>query len=180
MADKIVLVKPLHNDDDGSLRFVVEPAEKGVVEPGVGRLPAGLGQGVVRLLRVVQNDDVGAPAGEDAANRRRKAPAPALGLEVVHGLAPTKHIAKEGAVEGASHQPPAGRRQVVGQILSIAGADHLFGGLVAKEPRDEGDRHAMRLQMARRQIDNEALDLAAPHRLQLRGHDLDMRGQIKA
>ena len=44
MANEIILVQPLHDDDDGAVALVVEPAVEGVVKPVVGRLPLGVGE----------------------------------------------------------------------------------------------------------------------------------------
>ena len=51
MANEIVLVQSLHNDDQGAGTFVVEPAVERVAEPIVGRLPLGVGQRILRLQR---------------------------------------------------------------------------------------------------------------------------------
>ena len=40
VADEIVFVQPLHDDDDGAMPLVVEPAVEGVVEPLVGGFAA--------------------------------------------------------------------------------------------------------------------------------------------
>ena len=39
MADQIVLVQPLHDDDDGAMPLVVEPAVERVVKPLFGSPP---------------------------------------------------------------------------------------------------------------------------------------------
>ena len=48
MADEVVLVQPLHDDDNGAVALVVEPAIEGVVKPLVGRFSLRLRE---RLLR---------------------------------------------------------------------------------------------------------------------------------
>ena len=48
VADKIVLVQPLHDDDDGAMPFVVQAAVERVVKPPVGGSSLRLGE---RLLR---------------------------------------------------------------------------------------------------------------------------------
>ena len=48
MADEVVSVQPLHDDDDAAVALVVEPAIERVVKPFVGRFPLRLGE---RLLR---------------------------------------------------------------------------------------------------------------------------------
>src|SRR3984893_19222550 len=49
MADEVVLVQPLHDDDDGAAAFFVEPTLEGVVETLVGGVSPRVGE---RLLRV--------------------------------------------------------------------------------------------------------------------------------
>ena len=44
VADEVVLVQPLHDDDDGAISLVVELAIKRVIEPFVGRLPLRVGE----------------------------------------------------------------------------------------------------------------------------------------
>jgi hypothetical protein len=45
---------------------------------------------------------------------------------------------------------------------------------MAKQPRDEGDRRTVRLELAWRQVDDEPFDLAAPHGFQFGGNQLDI------
>ena len=49
VADEVVLVQPLHDDDDGPRALVVEPAVEGVGVPLVGGLPSCLGELLLRL-----------------------------------------------------------------------------------------------------------------------------------
>src|SRR5207248_7776110 len=56
MADEIVLVQPLHDDDDGAMALVVEPAVKGVVVPLVGGFSLRVGGRFLRLARIVVPD----------------------------------------------------------------------------------------------------------------------------
>jgi hypothetical protein len=44
MADEIILMHPLHDDDDGTVPLVIEPAVEGMAERVVGRLPLRIGQ----------------------------------------------------------------------------------------------------------------------------------------
>ncbi len=49
VADEIVFVQPVHDQDDGARQLVVQPAVEGVVEPFVRRLTLGLRQRLLRL-----------------------------------------------------------------------------------------------------------------------------------
>jgi len=87
VAHQIVLVQSVHDQHDGTRELVVEPAVEGVVEPLVGRPPPGLGQRLLGLQRVVDDDQVGAAAGQHAFDRGRE-PATLRGrLEFGHRLA---------------------------------------------------------------------------------------------
>ena len=65
MADEVILVQPVHDQDNRTRPLVVQPAVEGVVEPLVRRPPLGLRQRLLRLQRIVDDDDVGAAAGQD-------------------------------------------------------------------------------------------------------------------
>src|SRR5260370_22235793 len=69
---------------------------------------------------------------------------------------------------------PAIARQFVSEILRIADAQDLRRRVVLETPRREGDRRQQRLQVARRQVDDEAADLAVAQRGQFRGDDFDV------
>src|SRR5262249_61973819 len=49
VADEVVLVQPLHDDDDRTLPLVIEAAVEGVVKPLVGRFPLRHGERLVRF-----------------------------------------------------------------------------------------------------------------------------------
>jgi hypothetical protein len=49
VANQIVLVQPLHNDHNGAVTLVVEPAVEGMVVPLIGGLPLRVGQCLLRL-----------------------------------------------------------------------------------------------------------------------------------
>jgi hypothetical protein len=80
-------VQPVHNQNNGTRPSVVQPAVEGVVVPLVGRLPLRLRQGLLGFQRIVDNDDVGAPAGQHPADRGGEPAALRRGLELGDGLA---------------------------------------------------------------------------------------------
>ena len=63
VADQIVLVEPLHDDDDGATALVIEPAVEGMDEPLVAGLPQRLGERVLGFQRVIDQDEVGTAPG---------------------------------------------------------------------------------------------------------------------
>ena len=172
VANKIVLVQPVHNQDNGTRPCVVQPAVEGVVVPLVGGLPLGLRQGLLGFQRIVDNDDVRTPAGQHSADRGGESAALRRGLELGHRLALCREAnRKELPVPVADEKMPAIARQFVGEILRITDAKDLRARIVAETPRRKHHRSQVRLQVARRHIDDHPADPAAPHRLKLgRGH----------
>ena len=65
VTDEVVFVQPLHDDHDGAMALVVEPAVEGVVVPLVGGFPLRVGERFLRLQRIIDQDDVGAASGQD-------------------------------------------------------------------------------------------------------------------
>jgi hypothetical protein len=87
VADEVVLVQPLHDDDDAAAALVVEPAVEGVGVPIIGGIPSRLGERLLRLQRVIDQDEVGAAPGQHAAGGGGEAIALAGGDELLHRLA---------------------------------------------------------------------------------------------
>ena len=87
VADEVVLMEPLHNQEDGAGALVVEPAVEGVDEPLVAGLPLRLGERLFGLQRIIDRDDVGAASGQHSTGRGGEPIALASGDELPHGLA---------------------------------------------------------------------------------------------
>ena len=175
MAGEIVLVQPVHDQHDRTRELVVESAVEGVVVPFVGRLALGLRQGLLGLQRVVDDDDVGTPPGQHPADRGGDARALRRRLELGHRLMPRREPGREEPlVPVAGEDAPAVARQFVGEILGVADAEDLRARLVPETPGRKGDRGQVRLQMARRQADDQPADPARAHRGELGGDQLDM------
>ncbi len=66
MTDEVILVQPLHNDDDRASLLVVEPGQKRMVVPFVDGVAPGFRQGLVGLQWVIDDDQVGAAASGTA------------------------------------------------------------------------------------------------------------------
>jgi hypothetical protein len=73
-----VHVYALHDHHDRAGPFIVEARQRGVRKTLIRAGPLGFGQDVVRLERIVNNDDVAPTAGKGAPDRSRH-PKPALG-----------------------------------------------------------------------------------------------------
>ena len=168
-------MRPVRDQDDGTRELVVEPAVEGVVVPLVGRLPLRLRQRLLRLQRVVDDDDVGTPPGQHPADRGGDPAALRGRLEFRHRLMPRRQTGrKEPLVPVAGDDMPAIARQFVGEVLGIAGADDLRARVVPETPGRKGDRCQQRLQVARRYADDQPADAAVAHRRQFPRHELDM------
>jgi hypothetical protein len=171
-------VQPVHDQHDRTLPLVIEPAVEGVVEPFVSALPVGVGQGLLGLQRIVDDDDVGAAPGQHAAHRGGDATALRRRLEFGHRLMPRRQPSREyPPIPVAGDDAPAVSRQLVRELLRIADAEDLGARISPQIPCREGNRRQQRLQMAGRQVDDQPPARAVEHRRQLRGDDLDMRAE---
>src|SRR5206468_9000883 len=132
-----------------------------VVVPFVRRLALGLRQGFLGLQRVVDDDQVRTPPGQDTADRGGDARALSRRLEFGYRLMSRCEAGREEAlVPVAGEDAPAIARQFVGEVLGVADAEDLRTRLVAEAPGGKGDRGQVRLQMARRQADDKPPDPA--------------------
>ena len=175
VARKIVLVQPVHDQHDRTRELVVEPAVEGVVVPLVGGLALGLRQGFLGFERVVDDDDVGTPPGQHPADRGRDPRALGRRLELGHRLMPRCQAGrKEPLVPVAGDDAPAVARQFVGEVLGIADAEDLGARVEPETPGRKRNRGQQRLQMARRQADDQPADAARADRLTRRRGDLVM------
>jgi len=156
VADQIVLVQPVHDQDDGALILVLEAAVEGVVEPLVGGPPVGIGQGLLGFQRVVDDDDVGTPPSQHAADRGGEPAALGRGFELWCGLPLRREPGwEEVPVPVAGNDAPAIARELVGEVLGIADAEDLGARPMTETPGRKGDRSQVRLQVARRQVDDQ-------------------------
>ena len=71
-------------------------------------------------------------------------------------------------------------RQFVAEVLGIADAEDLGARTMAQAPGRKRDRGQVRLQVARRYVDDQPPDLSFAYRGELRGDDPEMpvRGEI--
>jgi hypothetical protein len=49
MSNKVIFVQSLHDEDDATCPFVIEPTEQSVIEPIIGRFSLGVGKSFLRL-----------------------------------------------------------------------------------------------------------------------------------
>src|SRR5271163_2618338 len=108
MADEVVLVQPLHDNDNSATALVVKPAVEGVDEPVVGGLPLRLGERLLRLQGVIDQDDVGTASGQHAAGGGGEPVTLPGGDEFLHGLAVRRQASpKDLAIPRARHDAAA-------------------------------------------------------------------------
>jgi hypothetical protein len=139
MSDQIVLMQALHDHDNGARGLVVEAAQQRIVVPFVDRVAPGLRQGIIWLERIVDDDDVSTTSGQDAADRGCHSGSLCGRRKVVDGLSVREPGEKQLLVPGGIHDVAAVARQLVGEVLAVAGTDDVFCRIMAQQPRHEGD-----------------------------------------
>ena len=175
MADGIVFVQPLHDHDDGTTALVVLPAVESVIVPVVSGLSLRLRERLLRLQRIVDQDDVGTASGEHAAGGGGEPVALAGSDEFLHCLAMRRQAGrKDPPIPRAHHDAAAVAGELVGEVLGIADGEDLGRGVMPQTPGRKRDRGHQGFQMTRWQVDDQPPDLAFPHRGQLGGDDLEM------
>jgi hypothetical protein len=114
MADEVVLMQTLHDDDDRALGLVIEARIERSVKPFIGGDASALRHGVTGFQRIVDDDDVCAAAGENAADRRRQAKA-ALCCDKFLQRRPGRREARreQTAIPGGPHD----RAAVAGELV---------------------------------------------------------------
>lgn len=68
VPDQIVLMKALHNNKDASGLLVIQPTVQGMVKPFVHGFALGLRERLVRLERIINDDEVCAAAGQHTSD----------------------------------------------------------------------------------------------------------------
>src|SRR5215467_13044551 len=81
---------------------------------------------------------------------------------------------EEPLVPVAGDDAAAVAREFVGEVLRVADAQDLSARVMPETPGRKGDRRQMRLQMARRQTDDQPAEAPCAHRGQFRGDELEM------
>jgi hypothetical protein len=126
VSDEVVLVQPLHDDDNGAVTLVVEQAIQGVIVPLVGGLSLRVGERLLRLQRIVDDDDVGAPSSQHASGRGSEPVALTGGDGLLHRLAVRRQAGRKGlTVPPAHHDAATIAGELIGEILGVADAQEL-------------------------------------------------------
>ena len=173
-AHKVVFVQALHDDHSAALG-AVGTGHEGPAVGLVGGVAQRRREHLIGLLRVVDDQQVGPDAGCHAVHRRRPADAAARGLHGVDGLTARGQAGLEDAlIEGAVHHLAGVFGEGLRQLLTVAHRHHLGGRIVAEEEGRQRRRDADRLQVARRQGDDEPADLALGHRVKPRTDEVQV------
>src|SRR5688572_25483479 len=64
LASQIVLVQPLHDEDDGAALLIIEPLQESVEHPCLGGRARTFEQCVVSLHGIIDNDEIGTATHE--------------------------------------------------------------------------------------------------------------------
>src|SRR5207248_1972231 len=106
--------------------LVVLPAVEGMVVPVIAGLPLRLGERLLRLQRIVDQDDVGAASGQHATGGGGEPIALAGSDELLHRV-PLRRQAgsKELPIPRAHQNAAAFARKLVGEILGVADTEDL-------------------------------------------------------
>src|SRR5208282_2896804 len=120
MADQVVFMQPLHDDDDRSPVLFVEARVKRIVEPIVDASSAALRHRVGWLHRVVDQDEVRAASGEHAANRGRHAESAARCHKLLQGGARGDEPRREDRlIPPGTHDGSAVSGELIRELLTV-------------------------------------------------------------
>ena len=118
MADQVVFVQPLHDDHDGAFGLVVEARQERGIEPFVDGIAPRVRPRFLGLQGIVDDDEIGAAAGEHTAHRGGQTKAAARGGEFRDGLFVRRECGfEQRAVEARVDQSAAVATELVGQVL---------------------------------------------------------------
>jgi hypothetical protein len=83
MAGEIILVEPLHDQDNCACYLVVEPLENILIEPAVDVIALDVGLARRRLQGIVDNDQTGTASGDWPARRDGQPVSPRCGGKIL-------------------------------------------------------------------------------------------------
>ena len=130
------------------------------------------------LSGIVDHDDVGAAAGQHAADRGRQTKAALGRRELGERLAGRGEPGrKQRLVPRRGHQQPAVAGEFFGEVLGVGDVDDVQGRVVAEQPSRQGDGRRERLQVPRRHVDDQPAGLSVTNALQFRRQRLDVPGR---
>ena len=142
MTGKVVLVQALHDHDDGAVLLVVEARHQGAGIPVDHPLAGRLRHRLFGLERIVDDDEVGAAAGERAADRGGVAAAAGGRDELGAAIPCGPHGREQGPIPRRIDDHAELAMQFGGELVGVAHDDDTAGRIVTEQPCHIGDRHA--------------------------------------
>ena len=165
-------MQSLHDQDDRRVGGVL-PALQCVLEPLDHTLTDRVGFGLVRFVRVVNDDGTaessaqlaGAVAGDRAAYAGCVHRTAGRGLPIVLGIGICldQHIGENLGIGLVPHLFACSVGVSDREVRRIAGMDELGVRVLTQCPRDEIHHRKFRLRIARRHVDDQPLGFAAEH-----------------
>ena len=175
MPHQVILVQPLHDDDDGSVDPVVQPrVQRRIVELGDAAAFGRREHRVEAIDRIVDHDEVGTAPQNRTADRTGKARTALAGLDLVLAVGLDGEPGEQGTIPSARHHAAEVCSMLQRQLIGIADRHDPLARIMAHHPGGIADRDADRFGRARRHIDDQPLALAPPDPHQLPGNRIDM------
>src|SRR5580658_7557192 len=175
VSDEVIFVESLHDHDDHTRGFVIQTGKQRAVEPFIDASALGFRNRFVGFQRIVDDDEIGAAAGQHAADRSREPKAASRSGELVQACPGVGQTSREQRLQpGRAHHIAAVAGELFRKALAIGNVDDRGVGTVAEPERWQGDRGEQRFEIARREIDDQAFDAAVETILQRGGDDLEM------
>jgi len=170
MADEVVLVQALHDDDDHAAGLVVEAGIERAVKPFVAGKAATFRHRIGGLEWIVDQNEIGATAGEHAPDRSRHSKPALRGDQFLQRRAGGGEPGRERPlIPWRRHDGAAVARELVGEFLAVGHIDDGQSRVVAEKPGRQRDRGG-----ARRDVDDEPSDATVAYPLKLGGHHFDV------
>ena len=136
-------MQTLRHDDQRAGLGVVEPTDHGRGDPAEDIVPTRLGEGIVRLHRIVDDDEVRALAGQGPSHRGGETPTPVVADAQLlgRGLARIEPEMREhGLMPGGLDQAPRLAAEGLGEIGIVACPDDAHRGVAAQGTRSRRPR----------------------------------------
>ncbi len=131
--------------------------------------PLEIGEGLVGFQRIVNDQHVGPPPGEDAPDGGGQAKPLAGRREFLDGLFLAREAGprKQGVIPGTRHHRAAIARMFVGEFLRVAHAEELRRGLVPEPPGRQRHGGTVGFQRTGWHTHNQSCDRASAAGLEL-------------
>src|SRR6266403_1701416 len=174
IANEVIDMDPLHYDYDAGSPLVVGAGHQGRAVPFDDAFAGYVGWGVARLERIVDDREIAAASGQRSPNRGGVSTASERGLDFSIGVAFHSHPRKYRLIERILDDTP----KIIGvslcQVGRIRDANHALRGVMTEIPGRQRYRRDNRLEVARRDSDDQPLHLAGGDLRDLVGHRVDV------